>query len=96
ILKVLYNREFTKGYLLGDNALKIMNNDFNNHQGLLLGYAFENGKDLKIKLDHDLSINDGIRSIKNNRGYIVNSIYINDKKVLEAQMNCTPKLVQKK
>lgn len=85
ILKVLYNRKYTKGYLLNEEKPNIMNCLSNNHQGLVLGYAMETQRDLKIKLEYELSINDGIRSTNNQRGYIVKEIYLKNNRVKTAK-----------
>lgn len=78
-LKILFNREFTNGYLFKD---KVMNTYTSNHQGLEIGNVLEvtPGK-IKIKLSNNLYQEDGIRFKNNNIGMIANLIY-NDKMLL--------------
>ena len=78
-LKLLYNREFTSGYLFHDD---IINTTTSNHQGLTIGKVIETTKyRLKIKLDKELDMEDGIRFVNSNLGMIVNKIY-NEKDLL--------------
>ena len=89
-LKKLFNRSFTKGFILNEN-----NNNFTyekrpNHQGVVIGKVISKIKNiLKIKLDSDVHINDGLRILddKEDKGLIIQSMYINNKKVLEAKKN---------
>ena len=72
-LKILFNREFTSGYLFND---KVMNISSSNHQGLEIGKVLEvNSKKIKIKLNKDLYQEDGVRFKNNNLGMIANMIY---------------------
>ena len=72
-LKILFNREFTNGYLFND---KIMNIKSSNHQGLKVGEVLEvNSKKIKIKLNKPLYQEDGIRFEKSGLGMIANMIY---------------------
>lgn len=79
-LKVLYNREFTKGFLFNDdNILNIKNP---NHQGIKLGKILKITKDkIKILLEEDLDQEDAIRFPKENKGLVVNFLY-NEKGLL--------------
>lgn len=78
-LKILFNREFTNGYLFND---KVMNTFSSNHQGLEIGKVLEvTPKKIKIKLSKDLYQEDGIRFKNNNLGMIANMIY-NEKGLL--------------
>ena len=78
-LKLLYNREFTSGYLFNDD---IVNTSTSNHQGLYIGKVLEVSKyRIKIKLDKELNMEDGIRFVNSNLGMIVNKIY-NEKGLL--------------
>lgn len=75
-LKILFNREFTSGYLFND---KVMNINSSNHQGLEIGKVLEvTNKKIKIKLNKELYQEDGIRFNESNKGMIANFIY--DKK----------------
>ena len=79
ILKVLFNREFTSGYLFND---KVMNISSSNHQGLVIGEVLSvTPKKIKIKLNKELYQEDGIRFKNNNLGMIANMIY-NEKGLL--------------
>ena len=78
-LKILFNREFTNGYLFERN---IMNTKSSNHQGLEIGNVLEvTPKKIKIKLTKTLYQEDGIRFAGSGLGMIANLIY-NDKDLL--------------
>ncbi len=78
-LKLLYNRGFTNGYLFHDD---VINTTTSNHQGLTIGKVIETNRyRLKIKLDKELDMEDGIRFVNSNLGMIVNKIY-NEKGLL--------------
>lgn len=72
-LQILFNRQFTSGYLFND---KVMNIRSSNHQGLEIGKILEvNSKKIKIKLHKTLYQLDGIRFQKSGLGMIANMIY---------------------
>ena len=78
-LKILFNREFTNGYLFND---RIMNIKSSNHQGLEIGKVIEvTSKKIKIKLTKKIYQEDGIRFKNSDKGMIANMIY-NDKDLL--------------
>lgn len=78
-LKILFNREFTNGYLFND---KVMNTYTSNHQGLEIGNVVEvTPSKIKIKLSNTLYQEDGIRFKNSDLGMIANLIY-NDKLLL--------------
>lgn len=78
-LKILFNREFTNGYLFND---KVMNIKSSNHQGLEIGKVIEvTPKKIKIMLNKTLYQEDGIRFKNSGLGMIANMIY-NDKDLL--------------
>lgn len=78
-LKVLYNRGFTKGYLLGDTSKQLMNIDTPNHQGIPIGKVIGLTKDkIKILLSSNLSQGDGIRFVSSLEGMKVNYLYNKD------------------
>ena len=78
-LKILFNRDFTSGYLFND---KVMNTSTSNHQGLEIGRVLEvTPKKIKIKLTNNLYQEDGIRFKNSNLGMIANFIY-NEKDLL--------------
>ena len=83
-LKILFNRNFTSGYLFND---KVMNTFSSNHQGLEIGKVIEvNSKRIKIKLNSSLYQEDGIRFKNCNKGMIANFIY-NEKGLLIKMAN---------
>ena len=75
-LKLLFNREFTKGYLLNEDNNNISNIKSSNHIGVKIGNVIDikKGK-IKIKLIDELNQEDGIRFNENNSGMIVNMLY---------------------
>lgn len=73
-LKVMFNREFTDGYLF--NEKNIMNFKTPNHQGINLGKVIDVNKDkIKILLEEDIQQEDGIRFKNKDMGFIVNFLY---------------------
>ena len=73
-LKVLFNREFTKGYLF--NEIKIVNQNTPNHQGIEIGKIIEIKKNkLKVKLSKNLNQGDAIRFKNSNKGTYINFMY---------------------
>lgn len=73
-LKTIFNREFTKGYLLGEQ--NIMNLKQNNHQGIPIGTVIGiTSKKIKIKLSDTLRQEDGIKFLPSDKGMIVNFLY---------------------
>lgn len=73
-LKLLYNREFTKGYLLDEN--KITNQISANHVGVEIGKITKiTNKQIEIKLTKELNQGDAIRFKNSNKGMYVNYIY---------------------
>ena len=78
-LKILFNRDFTSGYLFND---KVMNTSTSNHQGLEIGRVLEvTPKKIKVKLTNNLYQEDGIRFKNSSLGMIANFIY-NEKDLL--------------
>ncbi len=78
-LKILFNRNFTNGYLFKD---KVMNISSSNHQGLEIGKVIDiTPKKIKIKLSDNLYQEDGLRFQQSNKGMIANFIY-NEKNLL--------------
>lgn len=73
ILKVLYNREFTRGHLF--NETNIMNQKTPNHIGYKIGIVKSISKKIKILLIEDIEQGDAIRFINNNLGMYLNFIY---------------------
>ena len=74
-LLLLYNREFTKGFINNENKENIVNTKSPKHMGIPLGEVEEVSKKIKIKLTEDLNQGDGIRFTENDKGLICNYIY---------------------
>lgn len=83
----VFNREYTKGYLLSEEPFKINNSNRPNHQGIEVGkvIAYNKGK-TTIKLIDDLRVGDGIRIIgSSDQGGQVGRIILNNDLVKEAK-----------
>lgn len=86
-LKRIFNRSFTKGFMLNEN-----NNDFTyekrpNHIGIKIGKVLsKKNNDLKIKLCGEVNVHDGLRIIdeKEDKGLVINKMFLNNKSVLKA------------
>ena len=77
-LKIIFNREFTKGRIFNENDKELMNIDSPNHKGLEIGKVLKIKKDkIKIKLfdNNYLHQYDAIRFLNSNEGFIVNYLY---------------------
>ena len=86
-LKLIFNRDFTKGFMFNENNKNIVNIDTSNHKGVEIGKVVKYEKGfITIKLEKSVSINDGLRIISNNKEYgiILNNFYIDRKLVKEA------------
>ena len=89
-LKKMYNRDFTNGFMLGT-----LNNDFTyekrpNHIGIKVGKVIDKvNNNLKIKLCDNLNVHDAIRILddKEDKGIVINKMFINNKSVLSARKN---------
>ena len=82
-LKKIFNREFTKGFIFGEENDNFVNTYRPNHMGIKIGKVLKqiNNK-IEIKLDNNLNINDGIRIIgKNDTGCTITIMYKNGKKI---------------
>ena len=86
-LKKIFNRDYTKGFLMNADNSSITNEFRPNHMGVKIGKVINycNGF-CKIKLFDDLYIGSGLRVIgKNDIGINVNNFYINNKLVKHAK-----------
>lgn len=86
-MKKLFNREFTKGFILNSSNNDIINPKRPNHMGIEIGMTlnYKNGY-LTIKLTDDLYVQDGIRILgKEDYGFAVDKIFINKKNVSSAK-----------
>ena len=74
-LKVIFNREYTKGFINNASDLDVMNFKSSNHLGVHLGKVVDvDKKYIYVKLDQDLNQGDGIRFNRINEGMIANFI----------------------
>lgn len=81
-LKVLFNREFTNGYILNDNE-NIINQTLPNHKGIQIGKVLNySSKYITIKLDQELNQGDAVRFNNTNLGMYANFIYDKNKKLI--------------
>ena len=86
-LKKIFNRCFTKGFIMNEENKLIVNQKRPNHMGVSLGkiVGFKNGY-IDIKLEDKLNIHDGLRIIgKEDKGLVVNKMFINKKEVNSAK-----------
>lgn len=75
-LKVIFNRQYTYGYLFNATNDEIINIHTSNHVGVHLGKVFKvTSKYIYINLDSQLNQGDGIRINETNDGMIVNFLY---------------------
>ncbi len=87
MLKKMFNRNFTKGFMLGEENELFVNQERPNHKGILAGTVISKIKDeLKISLNCEISINDGLRIMddKEDKGIVINKMYVNKKLVKTA------------
>lgn len=76
-IKVVFNREFTKGYLFNEKNKYLVNNNNVNHQGIEIGKIEKrNDKEIYIRLFDKLSYGDGIRIKDTDFGFNVNQMYV--------------------
>lgn len=97
-MKKIFNRDFTKGFLFNEENNNFINDLRPNHLGINLGKVVDyNNNHVYIKLDNDLSINDGIRFLMNeDYGLLVNDFYINKQLKKESFKNDIVSLLVKK
>lgn len=85
-LKVIFNREYTRGFLFNENNNDIVNINNSNHQGILIGSVIKaKNNNVSVKLDDDVYIGDALRIMsKSEDAIILNNFYINKKLVKSA------------
>ena len=89
-LRKVFTRGFTKGFIFNEDNNNLVNTKMPNHNGIDLGKVINYKKGLAtIKLTDDLSINDGIRFLDSGEGFIVTSIYKDNKSVKNASKGDT-------
>ena len=80
-LKLIFNRDFTNGFVFNEKNNKINNSYRPNHLGVEIGKVIDSSfGNIRIKLNDELRQGDGIRIIddeKEDIGFIVNKIYKN-------------------
>lgn len=85
-LKKIFNRDFTKGFLFNETNDKITNDYRPNHLGIPIGRVIKSNNNLiKIKLDDDLNIGDGIRFIDIDYGFVVTTMVVDKNRVKSAK-----------
>ena len=83
-LKKIFNRQYTKGFLFNDND--VVNSYRPNHLGVEIGKVIKSQNNyVDILLTADLNINDGIRFIDDDIGFIVTSLFKNKKRIDHAK-----------
>ena len=82
-LQKIFNREFTKGYLLHAEDEDITNTSSVNHIGVLVGEIVTKNKNyIEILLHKPLRVQDGIRIVGTQEvGFVINELYIGSKSV---------------
>ena len=86
-LKMIFNRNFTKGFMLNENNNNFTHEKRPNHIGIKVGEVIsKKNNDLKIKLCGELNVHDGLRILdeKEDKGLVVNKMFLNNKSVLKA------------
>lgn len=87
-LKKMFNREFTKGFMLCEENEDYVYQTRPNHKGIKIGKVISKiNNDLKIKLDGNLNVHDGLRIIdeKEDKGLVISKMFINKKEVASAK-----------
>ena len=83
-LKKIFNRNYTKGFLF--NESNIVNSYRPNHLKIEISKVIKSQNNyFDILLTDDLNINDGIRFIDNDIGFIVTKMFVNKKRVEHAK-----------
>ncbi len=87
-LKTIFNRCYTKGFLFNEENNNITNSFRPNHLGIEIGTVINYKNNfVEVKLSDNLSINDGIRFVLNDYGFIVTSMFKNKKRIEKANIN---------
>ena len=95
-LKKIFNREFTKGFLFNEENNNFTNPKRPNHQGIQVGNVIEiKDKYFKLKLTDELNLQDGIRIVADDIGFIVTKMFVKDKSVESAHKGDIVKIYQK-
>lgn len=87
-LKKMFNRKFTKGFILGEKNDAFTFSKRPNHKGITIGEIISKVKNnLKIKLTKDVNVHDGLRILdeKEDKGLIINKMFVEGKEVNHAK-----------
>ena len=87
-LEKIFNRSFTKGFIFGEENDNYVYQKRPNHKGILVGSVLSKiNNDLKIKLTHDINLHDALRILddKEDKGIVINKMFIEKKEVLSAK-----------
>lgn len=94
-LKKIFNRQFTKGYVLGESQFNIINSSSSSHQGEPVGKVISANKNrVTIKLFDNLHRLDGIRfDTKDQYGLTIERMFLDKQPVENANKNNIIELV---
>lgn len=86
-IKKLFNRQFTKGYVLKETRTKVLNQDTPSHLGVLLGEVVDvKNNFIYVKLKEDLNVGDGIKFLnKDLDGLLITRMSVGKDFVKEAK-----------
>lgn len=75
-LNVIFNREYTKGFLFSSNNKELMNIKTSNHLGVNIGRVIDvDKKYITIEINSNIHQGDGIRFMSSKEGMIVNYLF---------------------
>lgn len=86
-IRLLFNREFTKGFINGEENENIANIKSPNHIGIHLGKYIPYGKKIKLELQDDLYQGDVIRFVEDEKGMTLNFLYDKSGKLISYAQN---------
>lgn len=86
-LKVIFNREYTKGFLFNEKNNNIVNMKHPNHQGIEIGSIIAcKNNNVRVKLSDNVYLGDALRILsKNVDAVILSNFYIDNKLVKSAK-----------
>ena len=87
-LNTIFTRSYTKGFIFHDND--VTNDKSPNHIGVNIGEVIDSkNNNIKIKLNKDIYIHDGLRIVNENfeYGLVLNEFYLNNKQIYNANKN---------
>lgn len=87
MLKKIFNRKFTKGFLFEENNSRFINAYRPNHMGIQVGKVIGiNNHNAIIKLEKEVKLQDGIRILNQNKdiGCTIQTMYQNKKRITKA------------